>query len=701
MKLGERAGDILRSAVPQRDDLIMNIRNWEVLPLDKERAAALAQTYNIPFFLAMLMNIRGLDDAAQVEAFLGEGAPLTDPFLLKDMDRAAERIARAIDGMEKIAVYGDYDADGITSTAMVYSYLETRGADVMYYIPQREGEGYGMNVGAVEYLASLGVSLIITVDNGISSVQEVARAGELGMDVVITDHHRPQETLPPATAVVDAYRADDESPYKHFSGAGIAFKLLMALEEGTGDTEDLLEAYGDLAAIGTIGDVVPLTGENRTLIRAGLRLLSESDRPGVRALLRDSGFTGRSLTATNVAFTLVPRINATGRMGSPDRAVRLLISGYDEETAALSADICADNEERRRVEASISEAAFADIEARGLLNDRVIVVDGEDWHHGVIGIVASRITDRYGKPCIVLSRGETEAKGSGRSVEGFSLFEAVCACGDMLIKYGGHPMAAGVTLQTDKIEQFRAAINAYAAKRFPQMPAQTVTLDCRLNPAALSVSMVESLARLEPFGNGNPQPVFGLYNMTLDDISAVGGGNHLRLTLEKNGAVMTAMRFNTKPEAFVYQRGDRLDLAVQLEAREYRGQPSLTVIVRDIKPAAFDTGKNIAALASYASRQRGEPLTQADKARLCPDRAYLAAAYRALRALDGKPMDLIRLTAQLGPESTLGKLRTALDVFEERGLVHSTLQGDRVTAQIMETSGKVDITQSPVLSALQ
>lgn len=701
MKLGERAGDILRSAVPQRDDLIMNIRNWEVLPLDKERAAALAQTYNIPFFLAMLMNIRGLDDAAQVEAFLGEGAPLTDPFLLKDMDRAAERIARAIDGMEKIAVYGDYDADGITSTAMVYSYLETRGADVMYYIPQREGEGYGMNVGAVEYLASLGVSLIITVDNGISSVQEVARAGELGMDVVITDHHRPQETLPSATAVVDAYRADDESPYKHFSGAGIAFKLLMALEEGTGDTEDLLEAYGDLAAIGTIGDVVPLTGENRTLIRAGLRLLSESDRPGVRALLRDSGFTGRSLTATNVAFTLVPRINATGRMGSPDRAVRLLISGYDEETAALSADICADNEERRRVEASISEAAFADIEARGLLNDRVIVVDGEDWHHGVIGIVASRITDRYGKPCIVLSRGETEAKGSGRSVEGFSLFEAVCACGDLLIKYGGHPMAAGVTLQTDKIEQFRAAINAYAAKRFPQMPAQTVTLDCRLNPAALSVSMVESLARLEPFGNGNPQPVFGLYNMTLDDISAVGGGNHLRLTLEKNGAVMTAMRFNTKPEAFVYQRGDRLDLAVQLEAREYRGQPSLTVIVRDIKPAAFDTGKNIAALASYASRQRGEPLTQADKARLCPDRAYLAAAYRALRALDGKPMDLIRLTAQLGPESTLGKLRTALDAFEERGLVHSTLQGDRVTAQIMETSGKVDITQSPVLSALQ
>ena len=287
----------------------MNIRKWEVRPLDKGRAAAFAEAVGIPSFLAMLMNIRGLDDAAHAEEFLGAGMPLSDPFLLKDMDRAAARITEAIDRMEKIAVYGDYDADGITSTAMVYSYLETRGADVLYYIPQREGEGYGMNVGAVEHLASLGVTLIVTVDNGISSVHEVERANALGVDVVITDHHRPQAQLPQAVAVVDAYRADDRSPYKDFSGAGIAFKLLMALEEGAGDVDDLLETYGDLAAIGTIGDIVPLTGENRTLIRAGLRILSESDRPGVRALLADSGFSGRQLTATNVAFTLVPRIN--------------------------------------------------------------------------------------------------------------------------------------------------------------------------------------------------------------------------------------------------------------------------------------------------------------------------------------------------------------------------------------------------------
>ena len=679
----------------------MILRKWEVRPLDKERAAAFAQTYGVPFFLAMLMNIRGLDDAAHLREFLGEGEPLSDPFLLKDMDKAAARITRAVDNMEKIAVYGDYDADGVTSTAMLYSYLETRGADVIFYIPQREGEGYGMNIGAVEYLKEQGVSLIVTVDNGISSVQEVARANELGIDVVVTDHHRPQEILPDAVAVVDAYRPDDTSPYKHFSGVGIAFKLLMALEDGAGDVEDLLEAYSDLAAIGTIGDIVPLTGENRTLIRAGLERLSQSDRPGVQALLENAGIAGKALTSTNVAFTLVPRINATGRMGAPERAVRLLISGYEEEAEVLSEEICADNEERRRVEAEIAEAAFADIEAKGYMKDRVVVVDGENWHHGVIGIVASRVTERCGKPCMIISRGETEAKGSGRSIEGFSLFEAICACGDLLIKFGGHPMAAGITLKPENIEAFRKRINQYAAEHFPQMPTQTVTLDCKLNPAALSVSMAQSLTQLEPFGNGNPQPVFGLFNMELSNVTPVGGGGHLRLTLEKNGTVITAMRFNTKPEELPYRIGDKIDLAVQLEAREFRGQPSLTVIVRDMKFAAFDTEKNIASLASFEKRQRSEVLSAEDKNRLYPDRACLAAIYRALRTVNGKETDQIRFVSQFGKDMTLGLFKTALLVFEERGLVHSEIADDTFTATLIETSGKTDITRSPVLLALQ
>ncbi len=679
----------------------MNIRKWEVRPLDKERAAAFSEAHHIPFFLSMLLNIRGLDRDAGFETFFGEGEPLSDPFLLKDMDKAVERINRAIESMEKIAVYGDYDADGITSTAMLYSYLETRGADVVYYIPQREGEGYGMNIGAVEYLAGEGVSLIITVDNGISSVKEVERAAELGVDVVITDHHRPQPALPNAVAVVDAYRPDDTSPYKDFCGAGIAFKLLMALEEGTGDMEDLIAAYGDLAVIGTIGDVVPLTSENRTLVRLGLVALEESDRPGIQALLEDCGYSGKKLTSTNVAFTLVPRINATGRMGAPERAVRLLIAQDPEEAQALSADICSDNGERRNVEAAISDAAFKDIEARGFLEDRVIVIDGENWHHGVIGIVASRITDRFGKPCIVISKGEDEAKGSGRSVEGFSLFEAICACGDLLVKYGGHPMAAGITLKTENIDAFRKAINAYAAKRFSQMPTQSVVLDCKLNPAALSVSMAESLSVLEPFGNGNPQPVFGLFGMELIDIAPVGGGGHLRLTLEKSGTVMTAMRFNTRAEDFAFKRGDKIDLAVQLEAREYRGQKSLTVIIRDMKPTNFDSALNIASLSSFENWQRGDTLTAEDKARLYPDRDDLAAVYRALRALNGEKSDIVRFVSTLSRPVTVGKFLAALEVFNERGLIKSAVCGDSFTAELVATSGKTDISKSPKLMALQ
>uniref|UniRef100_UPI003AB7D683 DHHA1 domain-containing protein n=1 Tax=Hominenteromicrobium sp. TaxID=3073581 RepID=UPI003AB7D683 len=377
------------------------------------------------------------------------------------------------------------------------------------------------------------------------------------------------------------------------------------------------------------------------------------------------------------------------------------ISGYEEEAEVLSEEICADNEERRRVEAEIAEAAFADIEAKGYMKDRVVVVDGENWHHGVIGIVASRVTERCGKPCMIISRGETEARGSGRSIEGFSLFEAICACGDLLLKFGGHPMAAGITLKSENIEAFRRRINRYAAEHFPQMPTQTVTLDCKLNPAALSVSMAQSLTQLGPFGNGNPQPVFGLFNMELSNVTPVGGGGHLRLTLEKNGAVITAMRFNTKPEELPYHIGDKIDLAVQLEAREFRGQPSLTVIVRDMKFAAFNTEKNIASLASFEKWQRGEVLSAEDKNRLYPDRACLAAIYRALRTVNGKETDQVRFVSQFGKDMTLGLFKTALLVFEERGLVHSEIADDTFTATLIETSGKTDITRSPVLLALQ
>ena len=486
------------------------------------------------------------------------------------MDKAAARLRRAIDSFERVAIYGDYDADGVTATALLFSYLQTCGANAMYYIPAREKEGYGMNLAAVEQLAENGVKLIITVDNGIASHQEIARAKELGMDVVVTDHHRPQETLPEALAVVDAWRQDVSCPCRNFSGVGVAFQLVAALEMEDGDPRSLLENYADLAAIGTIGDVVPLVGENRALVKAGLRLLQEPEREGIRALIREASMEGRTMNAVNVAFTLVPRINATGRMSHADRAVTLLVSEDPEEAQSLAQDICEYNDQRKKAEMEILRKVGEQLSQEpDRLLDRVLVVEGEDWHHGVIGIVAARLVEKYGKPCIVLSLTGGEARGSGRSVEGFSLFEAVSACAPLLTRYGGHPMAAGMTLPLENVAQFRHRLNAFAAQQ-GEMPVPELTLDCRLNPATLQVKLCDMLAQLEPFGEGNPPPLFGLYNMTLMEITPVGEGRHLRLTLRKEDAVVRCMRFGVSPEEFPYEPGDVMDLAVTLDVREYR-----------------------------------------------------------------------------------------------------------------------------------
>ena len=670
----------------------MNIKKWEVAPLNRERAAQIAERYSLPFFLSMLLEIRGFEDEEEIRDLLS-GGRLSDPLLMKDMDKAVERIRRAIDQFEKIVVYGDYDADGVTATSILFTYLEAVGADVIYYIPQREGEGYGMNLHAVEILHEEGVSLIITVDNGIASVAEVARAKELGMDVVVTDHHRPQREIPEAYAVVDAYQADDHGPYKDLSGAGVALKLVMALEDG--DAGSVLEEYADLAALGTVADVVPVLGENRTIVKAGLNILSRGGRAGVDALLEQSGMEGKAATATSLAFTVIPRINATGRMGAPERAVRLLTCDSQEEAQPLSAEICEDNERRREVEAEIAKEAMERIESEGsLLYSRVIVVDGKGWHHGVIGIVASRITERFGKPCVVISVDGNMAKGSGRSVEGFSLFQAVCACGDLMERYGGHPMAAGVTLKAENVPLFRERINQYAAQVCPEMPAQVLSIDCKLNPAALSPEMPQSLEPLEPYGSGNPQPLFGLYNMELRQVVPVGGGNHLRLICAKKGVAVTCMKFGTTPEDFPFSPGDVLDLAVTLEAKEFRGEQKLTVSVRDIKLSGLDMDQCIHTYRLYEKLQREEPLSPQEGAELLPSRQDLAVLYRKLVSLKGQGFSAQSLARDL-PGFHLGKVLLGLDMLEESRLVSLLGGEERKSAEILPTQGKVDIFAAP------
>lgn len=678
----------------------MNIRQWVVSPLDRDRAALIAERHSIPHFLAMMLEIRGFRSEEQVEEMLGRSAVLSDPYLMKDMDKAVERIHRAIDNFEKIAIYGDYDADGVTSTAILFTYLEAVGADVMYYIPQREGEGYGMNCAAVRNLHSQGVNLIITVDNGISSAEEVALANELGVDVVVTDHHRPHKILPQAVAVVDAYQEDDHSPFKDLSGAGVALKLLIALEDG--DAQSILDEYSDLTAMGTVGDVVPIVGENRIIVREGLRNMLHSDRIGVSALL-DRCSSSRNLSATGLAFTVIPRLNATGRMGSPERAVRLLCCDYENEANALADEICGDNERRRQVEAEISAVAMNTIENDpSLLYSRVIVVCGENWHHGVVGIVAARITEKFGKPCFVVSQDGEMAKGSGRSVDGFSMFEAVSYCADLLERFGGHPMAAGVTLRAENVEAFRQRLNEFAEKTCPEMPAPCLELDCRLNPASLSANMPRDLIRLEPFGSGNPQPVFGLFGMELREIVPVGGGGHLRLVCQKHGSFVNCMRFGTRVEDFPFAVGDRVDLAVTLDLREYRGDERLSVTVRDMRLSGIDDDENLHTYRLYERFRRRETLTDEDIALLSPNRDDLAALYRILAAKRGVAFGVQSILGALCDRGfNIGKLLLCFDILEERGLADCGARGETMCVTLKKTAGKVDLFASKIFAEIK
>lgn len=677
----------------------MNIKNWEVSELNKDEALDIARRHQLPAILAMLLQIRGFNTDEKIEDAIGEGMELSSPFEIKDMDKAAERIHAALDSYERIAVYGDYDADGVTATSILYTYLAANGADVIYYIPKREGEGYGMNDGAIDFLKEQGVSLIITVDNGISSVHEVEYAGSLGIDVVITDHHRPHELLPKAVAVVDPYRADCSSKYKDYAGAGVALKLIMALESEYGDPEMMLEEYADLAALGTIADIVPLTGENRTIVRRGLASLSNSQRPGVVALINSALSGNREMTSTSVAFTIVPRINATGRMGSPERAVRLLICDEEEEAIALSESISEDNSRRRSVESEITNKVIDIIENDDSLKySPVIVVEGRDWHHGVVGIVAARITERYGKPCMIISCGDGEAKGSGRSVEGFNLFEAISSCGDKLIKYGGHPMAAGITLECSEIEAFRRAINDYAKANHYIMPAPTVTVDCKLMPSALNADMPRILSVLEPFGCSNPQPVFGLFRMKLESVTPVGGGNHLRLMFSRDGVGVTCMKFSQTLAEFPYEIGDVLDLAVTLDAKVFRGVNTLTVLVKEMKPSSVEPEKAIASYRIYEKFRAGEALSGLEKAEITPTRDDFAKIYRYIREKGAVRSGALSLLSHLDAETfSLSKLLLCLDVLAERGLITAEPAGDALNIKLCAVSGKVDIMASPIL----
>ena len=682
---------------------ILKIKNWHLAKLDKVNAQKIACQNNIPFFLAMMLDVRNIVDEKSIHELLSDEFEVSYPFEFIDMDKAVDRIQKAINSEEKICVYGDYDADGVTSTALLYLYLENCEANVIYYIPDRNSEGYGLNFSAIDKLFAEKVSLIITVDNGISAFDEVAYANSLGIETVITDHHQPPELLPNAVAIVDPHRSDCKSSFKNLAGVGVVFKLVCALEGSFADVEFILENYSDLILIGTIGDVVPLIGENRYLVKQGLKYIKNTNNLGVQEILNLAKLTEKPINSTNIAFNVVPRINASGRLSFSKKLVQLLTSENQLEVQNIATQVEDDNIKRKEIENEIL------LQAEELLKNepvrayqRVLIVEGENWHPGVIGIVAARLLEKYGKPTIVISKMDVVARGSCRSIEGFSLYEAIKTCAKYLVRFGGHPLAAGFELKCDDLNKFKNDINNFA-KNFGVMPCLSLNIDCKLNSEALSLDLIEQLEPLEPFGKDNPEFTFGLYNMKICDITFVGAEkNHLRLTLSRNNHKITAMKFFTTAQDFSYELGNEVDLAIKLSKSEFRGQESLTVIVDDIKFSGLDNKLLIDEQRVYESIKRNEQVNSKLLQEHTPSRADFSVLYKFLKANNPINIDISVLYYRLKDfKISFCKLLIMLDAMAECVLITMETSADMYSINVNPVNGKVDLESSVIMKFLR
>lgn len=649
----------------------MNRKKWVVSPCDRDAAATIAENCGVEPFAAFLLCSRGMTDEFEIESFLYD-TDLIDPYTLPDMEKAVERVNQALENGERITVFGDYDCDGVTSTALLYSYLSSRGANVDFYIPDRSGEGYGMNLGAIDILKSRGTNVIITVDNGISAVEEIAYAKTLGIDVVVTDHHRVGEVLPDAVAVVDPHREDSLCEFSDWAGVGVAFKFVSALDDSEG--YELLEQYGDIIALGTVADIVSLKGENRIIVRSGIAFMNAALedgtlRTGLKALLDASGSTG-ALDSSSVAYRIAPRVNAAGRMGSAERALKLLLTENVNEAKEIAEEVSNANAQRQATETEITASAIEYIEnAPGIKHKRVIVVEGDDWHQGVIGIVASRLVEKYGKPCIVISKNGDVAKGSGRSIDGFSLYDALSYCGDILVQYGGHVLAAGLTVDSDKIDAFREKINEYAVNAEAAVP--TLKIDCKLNPSSINVDMLSSLQVLEPFGAENPQPLFGLYNMEITAVQPVGSGKHLRITVKRKNSIVTVIMFSVTLEEFPYKVGDNVDLAVKLSENEFQGKVQVSIQAKAIKLSGVDDDEAIASIHTYEDFCADEIISDELKTKISVNRELCGSVYKFVKANNGWNFSSEVLCYRLGlSPKRIAACQISLDALTELGILN-------------------------------
>ncbi len=663
----------------------MNYKRWLLPDVDKQLVTEIADDCGLDPLVVFIACSRGMTDPYEIEQFFEKEPEFCDPYEYSGISEAVERINIALEENEKILVFGDYDCDGVTSTALLTTYLKRRNADVSFFVPDRETDGYGISIPAIEKAAEDGVTLIITVDNGINAVKEVEFANELGVDVVVTDHHLLQGELPNAVAVVDPHiDADCDWIFDKLAGVGVAFKLVCALEGKP--CEEMIYEYADLVALGTIADIVPLKGENRIIVNEGLRLINRRLNMGIRALTEVANI--KYVTAGNAAFTICPRINAAGRMANADIAVKLLTADNYEDALYYAGMLDRLNAERQSTEQDIFDSAVKIIEQNGYHRDRVIVVDGYGWHVGVIGIAASKLTERYNKPCVVISSSGDNSVGSGRSIDGFSLFNALSASAETLAKFGGHELAAGLTVCEDKIDEFRKAINSYAKN--VEVPFAKLKIDCRIKPSALTVDVAKAMKAFEPYGAGNPMPVFGVLESVITGVQPLANGKHLRLKLRRENCDFSAVMFNVPPEKLPFRVGDTVDLAVTLDVNIYNNTESVSVIVRSIRKSGLDeveTEKQLIAIEKVYS-DSGD---REDAELIYPERDEIAVVFRYIREHNG--VSLARLENDLLEKLPIGKITVAITALTELGLVDDT---DGVLT-VKPTESKVDLENADIL----
>lgn len=686
----------------------MKFPSWHVAQENCAAAERLADA-GYPYLVSEVLASRGVERAEDAAEFLTQETTLTySPFLMQDMDKAVERIAQAIAAGEKIAIFGDYDVDGITATCILVDYLKGRGADVVHYIPRRIEDGYGLSCDAIEGLRKGGATLLVTVDCGITGVDEVAFARSIGMDVVVTDHHECKETLPVASAVVDPRRSDCEYPFKHLAGCGVALKLVLALG-GPDREEALFSRYCTLAAVGTVADVMQMTGENRTIVSRGLATLDRSDFIGLHALLKEAGLAGREISSVQIGFVLAPRINAAGRMGAADMAADLLLCQDPVQAEELAKALCALNRERQSVEQTIYSQAEEMIEQMPEADRRALVLASETWHQGVVGIVASRLSEKYSRPSFMIHLNGAVGKGSCRSWGGFNLFAALESCSDLLLGFGGHELAAGFTIDAANIPAFRARMNQYAAEYWVgKAPESTLEIDVELHqPGRVTLQEVEALAALEPYGSGNARPLFCLMGATLLRMQNVGQNRHLKLRLGKGSAQFDGIFFSTNTAACGCQEGDRVDAAFYLQVNEFRGSRTVQLQMVDIRPSLSASSREQECLTLLAQCTGGETVSAKNARRMLPSREQYAAVWRTLvhmtpeGALHTAYLPLLRsLSAALGKTDSFLRSAFCLAVFQERGLLQLELHGDDIDLHLAGRDKKVKLEDSEYIRRL-